>query len=216
MPDKLPNAARPRGRPPGSARADVHGALLSAFRECLAQRSHSEITLKQVADRAGTSQEMVRYYFGGKDGLVTALLRQTTEYTAHTLDELESRIADAGDQATRRLIETLVRLYVELRDVSPITIAEYNKGSSAIREDFLVQRAETVIARIHKIVQRLIDAGIYRADINARNMALSIMTMVSGPVALLPVLPGWISERDVQAPAWIDHLAGLVDARCRA
>lgn len=209
-------ASRRRGRPKGGSSGEVHDALLAAFGECLEDKAHSEITIKEVAERAGTSQEMVRYYFGGKDGLVTAFLRERSERFVSRLRDLGRDILQMEGNPTRNLVGTLVGLYLGERLVYRISTSEFLKTRSAIREEFLDDRSELVVAHIRDIVALLVEEGIYHAAVDPRRMALSIMTMVSGPVALLSVLPAaWVSIAELGGEDWIDHLTRLIDGTCR-
>jgi AcrR family transcriptional regulator len=209
-------AARPRGRPPGGARSHVHDDLLNALRACLDNKLHSEITLKEVAERAGTSQEMIRYYFGGKDGLVGALLRQLSDRFDARLTALERDILILGGNPTRHLMATLNELYLSERKVARIAASEFLKARSTLRDELLDERSELVINHIHRIVLRLMAEGIYDRGIDARAMAISIMTMVSGPVVLLAILPPeWVSAGELGGDGWVDHLTELIDRRCR-
>lgn len=210
------SASRRRGRPKGGSSSDVHDALLAAFGQCLLERAHSEITIKEVADRAGTSQEMVRYYFGGKDGLIAAFVRERSESFMARLLELERGIMQMPGNPTRNLMATLVDLYVGERVVYRISTSEFLKTRSVLREEFLDDRSGQVIDHIRNIVMMLVDAGIYDPAIEPKHMALSIMTMVSGPVALLSVLSSeWVSETELSGTEWIEHLTRLVDSAFR-
>lgn len=210
-------ASRRRGRPKGGSSGEVHDALLAAFGECLEEKAHSEITIKEVADRAGTSQEMVRYYFGGKDGLITAFIRERSESFMERLRDLERDILDMPGNPTRNLFATLVDLYLGNRLVYRISTSEFLKTKSAIREDFLDGRSELVIAHIRNMVLLLVEAGIYDRSVDPKHAALSIMTMVSGPVSLLSILPpDWVSVEELAGAEWIDHLTRLTDAAFRA
>jgi len=207
---------RQRGRPRDGSRANVHDDLLRAMRLCLAERMYGEITLKDVAERANTSQEMVRYYFGSKDGLLIALLRQMGERTSDALASLEKELPDGSANPTRQLIATLLNIYLEVRHLYRSTALEFQRSQSVIRNEFLDERAELVVSGIHRIISRLIAAGNYAADVDSRKMAVSIMTMISGPVTLLSTLPEpWVSVEGLASPEWVDHLTELVDRRCR-
>lgn len=66
---KTPNRAGPKG-----TGADVRAALLSAGCALYEERGLEGISLRDVADRAGVNQAMVRYYFTDKKGFEAAML----------------------------------------------------------------------------------------------------------------------------------------------
>ena len=62
------------GRPVGSQTGEGREALLQAARELLAERGMPRVTLREVAERAGVQPALVNYYFGGKAGLLRAVV----------------------------------------------------------------------------------------------------------------------------------------------
>lgn len=215
--DRDGDQSRQRGRPTGVAASPIHDALLLAFRECLKERTHNEITVKEVAQRAGTSPEMVRYYFGSKDGLVTALLHQASERTTRLLETLVDEILTQEGNPTRRIFATLFTIYLNERHTARISISEFQKSKSVIHDAFLKDRAELIISHVHRCVVKLVEAGIYKPDLDTRKTAMSMMTMVSGPVTFLAVLSSdWVSDEELAGDGWLDHLSDLIDCKCKA
>ena len=205
---------RQPGRPQGAGRSSVHDDLLDALREALREKLHSELTLKEIADRAGTSPEMIRYYFGGKDGLIMALLKQTADRFIARMNRLDAVILDEPGSPVGRILQELFDFYLAERHVTRVSLSEFQKAESKIHEDFLINRADAVIGRIHGLLKRLVEAGRYDAAMDIRKTAMTIMTMVTGPVTFLSVLPArWISAEELQDEAWGLWLADLIDTR---
>jgi AcrR family transcriptional regulator len=72
---------------------DTRPRLIEAARECLLADGHAHLSTRRVADRAGVPLSQIHYHFGGRQGLVLALLarqneqlleRQQTMYGAET------------------------------------------------------------------------------------------------------------------------------------
>ncbi len=53
--------------------------LIEAARECLLADGHANLSTRRVADRAGVPLSQIHYHFGGRQGLVLALLAQQNE-----------------------------------------------------------------------------------------------------------------------------------------
>ncbi|MGN6300597.1 MAG: TetR/AcrR family transcriptional regulator [Angustibacter sp.] len=53
--------------------------LLGAARECLLADGHANLSTRRVADRAGVPLSQIHYHFGGRKGLVLALLAEQNE-----------------------------------------------------------------------------------------------------------------------------------------
>lgn len=207
--------ARQPGRPQmDGAGSSVPDDLLDALWHALREKLHSELTLKEIAERAGTSPEMIRYYFGGKDGLIMALLKQTSERFVACMDRLDQEILEEEGSPVARILRELFTFYLEERHVTRVSLSEFQKAESRIYEDFLAKRADVVIGRIHAMLEQLVAAGRYDPGMDVRKAALTIMTMVTGPVTFLSVLPDrWVSERDLRDEGWAAWLAELIDGQ---
>ena len=208
--------SRNAGRPHGADRTSVHDDLLAALREALRDKLHFEITIKEVADRAGTSPEMVRYYFGGKDGLIMALLRQIGDRFVKRMDALDARLLDPDKSPIRQILEELLCFYVDERHITRVSMAEFQKGKSRIHEDYLSNRSELVIARIHAMLGRLVEAGLYDQAMDQRRMAMTLLSMVAGPVNFLSVFTDkWVSPEELTNGETAGLLADMIDAKYR-
>lgn len=97
----------------------VRARLMAAYRELVRDRPHTEVSLKEIAGRAGVNHGQVHHYFGSKDGLASAAmvdgaLRLRDEYfggedrfplpiqTAERLDEWRAVAYLAATSAWRR------------------------------------------------------------------------------------------------------------------
>lgn len=194
----------------------MHDDLLAALREALRDKLHFEITIKEVADRAGTSPEMVRYYFGGKDGLIMALLRQIGDRFVQRMDALDQRLLNPESSPVQKILEELLSFYVEERHITRVSMAEFQKGKSRIHEDYLSNRSELVIARIHSMLGRLVEAGMYDEAMDQRRMAMTLLSLVAGPVTFLSVFTDkWVSAQELTNGETAAFLAEMIDLKYR-
>ncbi|WP_420876670.1 TetR/AcrR family transcriptional regulator, partial [Streptomyces niveiscabiei] len=86
--------------PPTAPRRDAdttRAAILRAARYLMARRSHTDITLKAVAERAGVSAPLVLKYFGNKD----ALFARVMSFEADVEALLDAPLADLGPHLVR-------------------------------------------------------------------------------------------------------------------
>jgi AcrR family transcriptional regulator len=72
-------ATQRRGRPPAGTSAAHREVVLDALFELLVERGYQGTTMAAVAERAGSSKETLYAWFGGKQGLFTALIRRQAE-----------------------------------------------------------------------------------------------------------------------------------------
>lgn len=80
-------------------------ALIEAVLESVAEKGISETSVSEIIQRAGLSRGMIHLHFGGKDNLVHAAARHSSE---EYYDGIEALLQTAGDTPQAR-IEMIVR-----------------------------------------------------------------------------------------------------------
>jgi AcrR family transcriptional regulator len=96
---------------------DTRTKLLAAARSCLIEAGHGQLSTRQVADRAGMPLSQIHYHFGGKQGLVLALLERENELLLErqrTMYDAETPIWRRYEQACDFLEEDLASGYVRM------------------------------------------------------------------------------------------------------
>src|SRR6266545_5393910 len=89
---------------------DTGSALLDAAERIVETDGVAGLSVRRVADEAGTSTRAVYTVFGSKEGLIVALGRRTFDWLASAVDELSVRddpvedLAEAGVRVFRRLV----------------------------------------------------------------------------------------------------------------
>ncbi|MER7837476.1 TetR family transcriptional regulator [Streptomyces sp. NPDC096040] len=89
---------------PAPVRRDAEAtkaAILKAARHLLARHAHADITLKDVAERAGVSAPLILKYFGNKDGLFARVMSFDTDATAL----LDAPLDELGRHMVRHVLE---------------------------------------------------------------------------------------------------------------
>ncbi|MEV7151385.1 TetR family transcriptional regulator [Streptomyces sp. NPDC093084] len=97
-PDAEPGAAHAPARRDAEA---TRAAILKAARHLLARHAHADITLKDVAERAGVSAPLILKYFGNKDGLLARVMSFDTDAAAL----LDAPLDDLGRHMVRHVLE---------------------------------------------------------------------------------------------------------------
>ncbi|MEV5955729.1 TetR family transcriptional regulator [Streptomyces sp. NPDC051987] len=95
----------PAAPAPAPARRDAEAtkaAILRAARHLLARHAHADITLKDVADRAGVSPPLILKYFGNKDSLFARVMSFDTDAAAL----LDAPLDDLGRHMVRHVLES--------------------------------------------------------------------------------------------------------------
>lgn len=80
--------ARRSGRP--SEDTDARGKLLNSAREFFVVMQYEKISTRMIAEKAGVNVAMIRYYFGNKEGLFEAVIRETMAPVRQQIDRFVS------------------------------------------------------------------------------------------------------------------------------
>lgn len=213
-----PLPRRVRGRPRGAASARVTDQLLEATDRLLHECSHLELTERRIATEAGVDEAMIRYYFGGKDGLLLDLILRYC-------DEIEEQIGALGSfgpetpAVTQKIIAALILAYYGKPWILRIMISESTRRDSLIRSRFIERfgpvGAQGLVGRpVCQLIERLQQAGVYRRDFDPATTALSMLATISGPLLIAP-LSGETEAtlREFRGPAWLAHVTALFEAR---
>jgi AcrR family transcriptional regulator len=126
------NSPHPRGRRPG--KPDTRAKILDVARQRFLEGGSGAFTLRSIADEAGVNVALVSYYFGAKEGLLSAVLAPVVN-PSRVLDRLAR-----GDPATfaERALRTLLSLWE-----SPETGASLRALiAGAVREAALAERVK--------------------------------------------------------------------------
>lgn len=96
---------------------DTRGSLLDAARTCLLADGHARLSTRKVADTAGVPLSQIHYHFGGRQGLLLALLAQQDEQLLdrqRTMFGAEAPLWQRYEQACGFLEEDLGSGYVRM------------------------------------------------------------------------------------------------------
>lgn len=204
------------GRPGRKARRDVAADLLRALETSLRTRSHLDISAEEIARQANAYPNMIRYYYGSKDGLLAAAIDRLVGRADEMLRQLERGILREADP-TRGLVRAMIIPYYASPHVTGIMLIESYRPGSPLMGMYSGRGAWRVFFRVERLIRRLIAAGIYRADLDPRRACLSLLSLASGPMTIGPLRGAdETSAADrFDADLWIDHVSALLDGGFR-
>src|ERR671912_1304876 len=112
-------APQPGARPPAGTSAAHREVVLDAVVKLLVERGYQGTTMAAVAERAGSSKETLYAWFGGKQGLFTALIRRQAEAADQAMAAALDVDGGADPAATLTAFATnLLRLLLGERSVA--------------------------------------------------------------------------------------------------
>ena len=198
-------ADRPRLRDPEGTRRRILAAALQEF----SAKGIDGARVDAIAERAGTNKRMLYYYFGSKDDLFRAVLRQRLAERAPT-----ARARDRTGPA--RLVELQDRLESSMDYVRLLMWEGLERGRRRRVEQELLRRESLVewCDEVREAQRR----GDLPDDLDAEQLVLSELALVMFPFAFpqitrmvtgkLPTDPAFKSERR----AFLDRLTSRFDA----
>lgn len=214
-PGRVPH--RSAGRPPGRTRTEIPDDLIRALQEIVQQTPIEAITLREVAARAGTSPEMVRYYFKGKDGLLMAMLDRAFQRVETMLAAMREAVAKAGKGHTRLIIACLDVIYRGESAPGKLFNSKFEHDRWRDRETHWRERPDVVVKAVESVIADLVARGIYRSGLDTGQVAVLFMSLTGYPARLVDTLSAsWISEARLTDPAWRDGVVEMAERYCLA
>lgn len=199
---------RPRRRNAQATRA----RLLSAAEGLFADHGFDRTTMASIAEAAGVTKAMVRYYYGDKGGLHAAVVEAVvTEVLAHLEANLPAQADPRGSMAD--FIEALAAAIISRPSFPRMLLRDYLDGDRIARPE----TARTLMQFMNKTRQRYEAgraAGLFR-EINPHMLHLSIVgnaiffsvtTRFRAEAAAQGVKP----DTGLEAAAFTQHLRRLI------
>ncbi|OPG02217.1 TetR family transcriptional regulator [Streptomyces sp. GKU 895] len=131
---------------PAPARRDAEAtkaAILRSARYLLARHAHTDITLKDVAERAGVSPPLILKYFGNKDTLFARVMSFETDAAAL----LDAPLPELGRHMVRHVLESQSE-----RGADPLLRIAFaplhGEQGDILRTNFRTQVTEHLAARL--------------------------------------------------------------------
>lgn len=142
-------------RDPGATRQ----RLLRAGARLFSRQGYDDVSVEDLASRAGVNRALISYHFGGKRGLYVAVLESAFGEMADRLSEIEEGAADAHQGLHRFLVE-FEALTRERRDFPALFLREV--VSSGIEPAVNLHLLKTVgITR--RLTERGVREGVFRS-----------------------------------------------------
>lgn len=201
-----------RGRPPAVEKRNVSTDIYRAAEESLYHRSSSEITAKEIADRAKTTEAMVVYYYGTKEKLFAEIVETSLSDIQAELIELSKKVQSAHLYSTRDLIREIINIYFDRLPAARILATELNKDSSHIKSRYTSRWTKETTGIISNIIGVLISRGMYRSDLDVHQFVMALKSVI-----VYPMICDSYAEMEgfrltsFRESAWINLLAEMLD-----
>ncbi len=185
--------------------AATRSQILAAAREVLAADGYSGASTRAVADRAGVRLSLVHYHFGGKRGLLAAVLEYENEQLLERQRKLyakEEPLAEKWRTACTYLHEDVRSGYVRIL---------WELWAAGLTDEDLAQRWRDASAAWRLLLERVVEdwatsVGV-AVPMSPRALATLVVNMFQG--AEVEILAG-VSERDAPHYEALEAVGALI------
>ena len=193
---KDPEPSSRRGRRP---EGDARRALIQAAQAILAARPAGKLTVREVASRAGCDVALVNYYFGSKDGLLSAALEDALAELREVLDTY------AGGEGTfeekvRRMVREPILAMGERRHLPRMIIGQILLERGPQTDRWIAALGMSQLQAVGEIVESGIRSGAFR-QVDARALVYSFSAIPAFFFLMAPVIERILGEEAVSQEA---------------
>ncbi len=184
--------------------AQARRAILQAALEEFAEHGHAGARIDAISARAGMSKPMLYSYFGDKDALYAAALREA--YVQIREAEAELHLEDLDPQAA---IGALVSFTLDHFIGKPWFISMLNtenlRGGSTIREIGDAAEIQShLLTQLGEVLRRGAEAGVFRDGVDPVDLYITVASLCYFPVSNTHTL-GVVFKRSIEDPAWLER-----------
>jgi AcrR family transcriptional regulator len=170
--------------------AQKQSRIVWALYECLADEGHENITVKDIAARAGMTPGIIHYYFESKDAIVAALAK---EMCSHYRGLMEERLAcEPGRRPLESAIDFLLDEFIFAK---PINRVFYNLVQMAFGRETLVEPLKGMLETYRSQVCTLFSEGL----ISPGPQAIAAVALFEGLALQWMIDPGSITRTQVKS-----------------
>lgn len=183
-------------------------AILDAALVEFSEFGHAGARIDNVAERAGVSKPLIYSYFGDKEDLYAAALRE-----AYVQIRAGERTLDLDNKDPETAIRALVSFTLHHFRSAPWFISMLNtenlRGGSAIRRIEDVSEIQSpLIEELRKVLQRGVREGVFRPNVDPIELYITIASLFYFPLSNRHTLSAvfgctitddWLDQRRVDA-----------------
>lgn len=157
-------------------KADCRGKLMEVGTQLFAERGLNGVSVRELSQAAGASISMVSYYFGGKEGLYSAVLQEQFA----CFDEIETVVGEQGGPV--EMIEAYIRWTIQRHRNNPHLLRFYTSELTN-PTPYFASIVSPAIGKVIRILVGIVEEGVrlgaFRQDIHAANAVLALAGMVN-------------------------------------
>ena len=149
--------------------------IVEALFQCLADKGHESVTVKDIAERAGLHYGVIHYYFKSKDDIVTAL----AESIISKYDRLLSERTESIESASEKLQTALAFLVDEFIFNRRLNRVFYNLVQMAYEKKTVRTALRKQLHAYRGSVEEVLREGVRNGEFKVSDPAQSAVMMVA-------------------------------------
>ena len=148
------------GRPKHKSAEDTRTEILNAAMKIFAERGFFKTTLREIADSAGVTHGMIRYYFKTKDNLWEAVINHGFEYHMDSLNDFFNSTENSDSVEFFKLfVKKCIQLTVELPEFVSFIHQYSQKGIPHL--ELVLEKLNIIGEKIEPVFQDLKQQGYF-------------------------------------------------------
>jgi TetR/AcrR family transcriptional regulator len=179
---------RKPGRPEATA-LNVRDLLLDNALRLFAIQGIAQANLRRIAIESHTTPAMIHYHFGGKEGLVKAVME---ERVRGLVTGMQNGMSDKTLPAKHVLAE-LMKGFIRLAGMNPwvpkLVLREVYSEHGALRDTFVESFGHEMSRLLLGLIERAQTEGALKKSLDSRAMAYAFLSLAIYPVLSSPVIP---------------------------
>ena len=189
------------------ARGDAtRNQILESAREVLAADGYSGASTRAVAERAGVQLSLVHYHFGGKQGLLAAVLAHENEQLLARQQKLYAKdepLAEKWRTACAYLRRDLRSGYVRIL---------WELWAAGLTDPDLARRWREAMGEWRSLLEGVVERWAAETNVRLPMSPAAVVTLVANAFqgAEVEILAG-VSEREAPHFAALEAVAGLIE-----
>lgn len=179
--------------------------IIECARRLFSQLGLDGASTRDIARESGTNVSLISYYFGGKEKLYEAVIREFALFVRSELDPIyqenasEVLTSKIFRQKTRMIVSKMLDLHLHNPEMGVILEREKLNGLQYSREVH-----ETIFLPIGKAFSELVDrgkvAGFIKSDINSKAFFILMVQSIFGFVMMSTCKASSLSEETFKLP----------------
>ncbi len=160
------------------ATKDNRGAIISAARKLFTSNGYQSVSVRKIAKEAGVDPGLIRYYFGSKLELFTAVIKETIE-PVHLVLEQAKQSADIS--TPEAFLKTYYRVMAQYPSFPRLVYSMANMQESETNAELLDVFNALFRPQELMIFEILQQAGALRGEVDAECARLSFFSLMVFP-----------------------------------